>query len=57
MARGKSRIDRIVIYCTPETKKAWRMYASQFRNYEEALRAILEEKGYLQPKPKWGRVY
>ena len=57
MTRGKSRVDRIVIYCTPETKKAWRMYASQFRNYEEALRAILEEKGYLQPKPRWGRVY
>jgi len=56
MAGSKARIERIVIYCTPETKRAWRMYASQFRNYEEALRAILEEKGYLLPKPK-GRVF
>jgi hypothetical protein len=39
---------RIVIRCSERTWKAFKKYAVDYPSYEEALKAFLEEKGYLR---------
>jgi len=39
------RTERIVIRCTRETAVAFRRYAAEFRNYEEALLSLLARAG------------
>ena len=46
MMRRKDR--EIRIRCTEETYRAWRRYAADFRNYEEALRSLLDKAGALR---------
>ena len=33
---------RIIIKCSPELKKEFRMFALNYRNYEQALKALLD---------------
>lgn len=39
------RSARIVIWCSEEVRRAFRRYAADYRNYEEALVSLLEKAG------------
>lgn len=41
----------IYIWCGEETYRAFRRYAADFRNYEEALRSLLRMAGALPEAP------
>jgi len=36
---------RIVIWCDPDVRTAWRRYAVKFKNYEHALKSLLRGVG------------
>jgi len=36
---------RIVIWCDPDIRMAWRRYAAKFDNYQTALKSLLKEAG------------
>ena len=36
---------RIVIWCDPDVRTAWRRYAAKFDNYEHALKTLLKGAG------------
>jgi len=44
VSENKNKV-RIVIWCDPDVKVAWRRYAARFDNYESALRSLLREVG------------
>ena len=39
------RRERIIIWCEPEVKIAWKRYAAGFKNYEEAFKELLRRAG------------
>jgi len=45
--KGEPKKRRLVIRCGDETYRAFKKYAIDYINYEEALRALLNKAGVL----------
>jgi len=42
--KGKDKV-RIIIWCDPNVKVAWKRYAAKFEDYEHALKELLRGVG------------
>jgi hypothetical protein len=46
--KGKPKPTILMIRCNYDTKKAFKKYAADYPNYEEALRSLLARAGVLR---------
>jgi len=49
---GTVKKERIVIWCEPKVRTAWKRYAARFKNYEEALKEALRRVGEYEGRER-----